>query len=51
MPTLDWIGKDAVIRHHKDDRKIGGLWEEMSRGKCLFVMATEKDWAPIKEKI
>jgi hypothetical protein len=18
MPTLDWIGKDAVVRHHKD---------------------------------
>ncbi len=35
----------------KDDRKIGGLWEEMSGGKCLFVMATDKDWKPITEKI
>jgi type III restriction enzyme len=26
----------------KDDREIGELWEELSGGKCLFVMATEK---------
>lgn len=35
----------------KDERKIGGLWEEMKGGKCLFVMATEKDWKPITQKM
>lgn len=35
----------------KDDRDIGGLWEEMSGGKCLFVMVTNKDWKPISQKM
>jgi type III restriction enzyme len=35
----------------KDDRDIGALWEELSGGKCLFVMATEKNWAPVAEKM
>jgi len=34
----------------EDDRKIGELWEELSDGKCLFVMAKDKDWNPIKAK-
>ena len=28
----------------EEDRKIGKLWEEMSNGKCLFVMVKEKHW-------
>jgi chorismate synthase len=28
----------------KDDRDIGGLWEEMGGGSSLFVMVTNKDW-------
>ena len=36
MPTLDWIGKDAV----------GGLWAEMS-----FVMVTDKQWDMIEAKL
>ena len=86
MPTLDWIGKDAVVKHHKDvpyrllepvaelscgdtasgnlivqgdnqwtatedDRLIGGLWEELSDGRCRFVMTTEKDWSRIDAKL
>lgn len=35
----------------KDDREIGALWEELSGGKCLFVMATEKNWMPITDKM
>lgn len=34
----------------EDDRLIGDLWEAMSGGKCVFVMATEKNWEPIKAK-
>jgi type III restriction enzyme len=31
----------------EDDRLIGGLWAELSGGRCRFVMVTEKDWDPI----
>jgi hypothetical protein len=33
------------------DRKIGGLWEELSGGKCLFVMVKDRDWKVIEEKM
>jgi type III restriction enzyme len=88
MPTLDWIGKKAVVKHHKDssylqkadgrfypdfrcrmpndvilavekkgndrwaaaadDRMIGGLWAELSGGRCRFVMVKDKNWNPIE---
>ncbi len=35
----------------KDDREIGGLWEELGGGKRLFVMVTDKDWKPITEEV
>ncbi|MBI3524197.1 MAG: DEAD/DEAH box helicase family protein [Betaproteobacteria bacterium] len=28
----------------KDDRVIGGLWAELSNGRCRFVMVKEKRW-------
>ena len=48
--AVEYKGADRWLAA-EDDRKIGGLWEEMSGGKCLFVMVTEKNWATIKEKI
>lgn len=48
--AVEYKGKDRWIGA-KDDRDIGGLWEEMSDGKCLFVMVTDKDWKPITEKM
>ena len=42
MPTLDWIGKGAVVRHHA----VGELWAEMS-----FVMVTDKQWGVIEAKL
>ena len=35
----------------EDDRLIGGLWEELSDGRCRFVMTTEKDWSRIDAKL
>ncbi|MDX2081107.1 MAG: DEAD/DEAH box helicase family protein [Terrimicrobiaceae bacterium] len=32
----------------KDDRDIGHLWAELSGGKCLFVMVTDKNWSAIE---
>ena len=35
----------------KPDRDIGDLWEELSGGKCLFVMVKEKRWDWIEAKL
>jgi len=35
----------------EDDRLIGGLWEELSGGRCRFVMTTEKDWSRIDARL
>ena len=48
--AVEYKGKDRWVEA-KDDRDIGGLWEEMSGGSCLFVMVTNKDWKPITEKL
>lgn len=48
--AVEYKGKDRW-GNAADDRSIGGLWEELSGGKCLFVMATDKDWAPISERM
>lgn len=34
-----------------DDRLIGGLWEEMSGGRCRFVMVRDKKWDLIDAKL
>jgi type III restriction enzyme len=35
----------------EDDRLIGGLWEELSDGRCRFVMVRDKKWEWIEEKL
>lgn len=35
----------------KDDRLIGGLWAEMSAGKCHFVMVKDKQWQEIDSEV
>lgn len=35
----------------KSDRDIGELWEELSGGKCLFVMVRDKRWDWIEAKL
>jgi len=46
MPTLNWIGKQAVVKHQKEVpfRLIDGLWQELSGGRCRFVMVKDKRW-------
>ncbi|MDD4929409.1 MAG: hypothetical protein PHP85_09050 [Gallionella sp.] len=46
MPTLNWIGKEA-----EDDRLIGGLWAELSGGRCRFVMVKDKKWEGIETQL
>ncbi|EQD63512.1 type III restriction protein res subunit [mine drainage metagenome] len=33
----------------EDDRLIGGLWANLSAGRCRFVMVTDKRWDGIEE--
>jgi type III restriction enzyme len=33
----------------KVDRDIGGLWAELSDGKCRFVMVTDKKWEALRD--
>jgi len=35
----------------KDDRLIGGLWAELSHGKCHFVMTKNREWQVIDAEI
>lgn len=35
----------------EDDRQIGGLWAELSDGKCRFVMVRDRQWQQIDEAL
>jgi type III restriction enzyme len=35
----------------EDDRLIGGLWEELSGGRCRFVMIKDKKWVLLEQKL
>ena len=35
----------------EDDRLIGGLWANLSEGRCRFVMVKDKRWEAIEEKL
>ena len=35
----------------EDDRQIGGLWAELSDGKCRFVMVRDRQWQQIEDAL
>lgn len=39
-----WLGAE-------DDRLIGGLWANLSEGRCRFVMVTDKCWDAVDEAL
>jgi type III restriction enzyme len=41
--AVEYKGADRWLAA-EDDRLIGGLWAELSAGRCRFVMVTEKCW-------
>jgi len=45
VPALDWIGESAV------ERVIGELWEELSGGRCRFLMVKDRRWDWNEEKL
>lgn len=44
--VVEYKGADRW-KEAEDDRRLGDLWAEISRGRCLFVMVTEKKWEMI----
>ena len=47
MPQICVGGNTAA----EDDRLIGGLWANMSEGRCRFVMVKDKRWEGIEEHL
>jgi type III restriction enzyme len=41
--AVEYKGADRW-KEAEDDRLIGGLWAELSGGRCRFVMVTNKQW-------
>ncbi|MDD5272685.1 MAG: DEAD/DEAH box helicase family protein [Methylovulum sp.] len=41
--VVEYKGKDRW-KEAEPDRQIGGLWAELSDGKCQFIMLTERRW-------
>jgi type III restriction enzyme len=48
--AVEYKGTDRW-KNAADDRLIGGLWEQLSGGRCRFVMATNQDWSTIEARL
>ena len=46
--AVEYKGADRW-KDAEDDRLIGGLWAELSGGRCRFVMVTNRQWEAIGE--
>ncbi|MBK7767412.1 MAG: DEAD/DEAH box helicase family protein [Sulfuritalea sp.] len=46
--AVEYKGADRW-KEAEDDRLIGGLWAELSGGRCRFVMVTNRQWEAIGE--
>ena len=46
--AVEYKGADRW-KEAEDDRLIGGLWAELSGGRCRFVMVTNRQWEAISE--
>ena len=45
------VTRDSIYRWIEDDRLIGGLWANLSEGRCRFVMVKDKRWDWLEEKL
>ena len=48
--AVEYKGTDRWVAA-ENDRLIGGLWAELSEGRCRFVMVKEKRWDWIEEQL
>jgi type III restriction enzyme len=48
--AVDYKGADRWAAA-EDDRLIGGLWANLSEGRCRFVMVKEKRWTSIEDML
>jgi len=48
--TVEYKGADRW-NGAEDDRLIGGLWANLSEGRCRFVMVKDKRWDWVEEKL
>lgn len=48
--AVEYKGADRWIAA-EDDRLIGGLWANLSEGRCRFVMVKDKRWELIEERL
>ncbi|MCH2090342.1 MULTISPECIES: DEAD/DEAH box helicase [Gammaproteobacteria] len=48
--AVEYKGADRWVSA-EDDRLIGGLWANLSEGRCRFVMIKDKRWEWIEEKL
>ncbi|HMR03899.1 MAG TPA: restriction endonuclease subunit R, partial [Candidatus Competibacter phosphatis] len=48
--AVEYKGADRWVTA-ENDRLIGGLWAELSEGRCRFVMVKEKRWDWIEEQL
>lgn len=50
--AVEYKGKDRYNNpEEKEKRDIGELWEKRSKGKCLFIMPTDKKYDSIQAKL
>lgn len=50
--AVEYKGEDRwSLPESEEDRRIGALWEEMSEGRCRFVMVTNRNWTAIEQKL
>ena len=40
-----------AFEYHAHDRLIGGLWANLSEGRCRFVMIKDKRWDRVEEHL
>lgn len=50
MLAVEYKGANGWL-NAQDDRLIGGLWANLSDGRCRFVMVTDKRWDGIEEQL
>lgn len=53
MPVLDWIGKQAVVKHHRDVpyrllEPVPKLGCGDADGRCKFMMVRNRHWKQSK---